>query len=80
MAKAPKILKIFGDLFFQMMGVIAFVYLGDVWDTWLELKPTLPAAEMEFYADYYERTWIGTDSTPALFTPWMGNQHDNVLG
>ena len=27
----------------------------------------------------HERTWIGTDSTPALFTPWMWNQHENVL-
>ena len=48
-----------------MMGAIAFVDLGDVLDTWALLKPTLPS-EMEDFADYYERTWIGTDTTSLL--------------
>ena len=55
-----------------------FVHLNDVCGTWLGLKPTLPA-EMESFADYYKRTWTGTDYTPFLFTPWMWNQYDNVL-
>ena len=54
------------------------VHFGDVHDTWLDLNTTLPA-ETESFADHYEQTWIGTDSTcPALFTTWIKNQHDNV--
>ena len=43
---------------FQKMGAIAFVHLGDVRDTWLELKPTLPS-EMALFADYYDsQVWL----------------------
>ena len=38
-----------------MIGAIAFVDLGDVLDTWTQLKATFPP-EMESFADYYERT------------------------
>ena len=48
---------------FQMIGAITFVDLGDVL-----LKPTLPS-EMEAFAEYYERTWVGTDTTSPLFSP-----------
>ena len=34
---------------------------------------------MEAFADYYERTWIGTDTTPAMFSPWIWNYHDSVM-
>ena len=30
-------------------------------------------------ADYYERTWIGTSTTNAMFSFWLWNQHDGVL-
>ena len=45
-----------------MSGAIAYVHLGDVKETWQQLKPTLPA-EMDDFATYYEKTWIGTDNT-----------------
>ena len=63
---------------FQMIGAIAFVDLGDVLDTWTLLKPTLPS-EMEAFAEYYERTWVGTDTTSPLFSPWIWNQRDAVM-
>ena len=53
---------------FQMIGAIAFVDLGDVRDTRLQLKPYLPS-EMDEFADYYEGTWIGTDNTAPLYSP-----------
>ena len=44
-------------------GAIAFVHLGYICDTWLELNLTLPA-QLESFVDNFERTWIGTHSTP----------------
>ena len=63
---------------FQMIGAIAFVDLGDVQDTWALLKPTVPP-EMEFFAHYYERTWVGTATSSPLYSPWIWNQRDAVM-
>lgn len=63
---------------FQQIGALAFVHLGDVEESWQLLKPTLPSS-MDSFAEYYERTWVGTSSSPPLFSPWMWNQHDTVM-
>ncbi|XP_063693751.1 uncharacterized protein LOC134825467 [Bolinopsis microptera] len=64
--------------YFQMIGAIAFVDLGDVLDTWTQLKATLPS-EMDSFADYYERTWVGTQTSSPLYTHWIWNQRDAVM-
>ena len=51
--------------YFKMMGALAFVHLGDVEQCWRRMKPLLPA-EMSEFAEYYERTWIGTSTTPPI--------------
>ena len=50
-----------------MMGALAFVHLGDVEveQCWRRMKPLLPA-EMSEFAEYYERTWIGTSTIPPI--------------
>ena len=64
--------------YFKMIGAIAFLPLGDVRSTWDALKPEIPL-DMSEFVDYYERVWIGTDDTPAMFDFWLWNQHDAVL-
>ena len=46
-----------------------------VWDA---CRSELPS-DMDEFADYYERTWIGSSSSSPIFDKFLWNQYDGVL-
>ena len=64
--------------YFKMVGAMPFVGPFDVDETWRLLKPLLPS-EMDSFTDYFERTWIGTATTPPLFSHHIWNQHEACM-
>ena len=60
---------------FMQIGALPFVPVSDVDQAWRLLKPSLPA-EMTAFARYFESTWIGTTSTPPLFSHDSWNHHE----
>lgn len=64
--------------YFKIMQSFPFLPLIDIDEAWRIVKALLPA-DMASFADYFERTWIGTSTTAATFDRFMWNHHDSVL-
>ena len=52
----------------QLLGALAFVPEGDVYDVYHKIKPTLSDDVGEFF-EYMESTWIGSPGSPAKYLP-----------
>ena len=62
----------------SMCTDIAFIPESDVDQAWSFIRPLIPV-DMENFRDFFERTWIGTSSTPPIFSHDMWNQYDATL-
>ena len=61
----------------QLLGALAFVPEGDVYEVYHKIKPTLTDDVGEFL-EYMESTWIGSPGSPALVhlpPKWMEPAH-----
>ena len=62
----------------QLLGALAFVPEGDVYEVYHKIKPTLTDDVGEFL-EYMESTWIGSPGSPAKYPPSEWNQHTYCL-
>ena len=64
---------------FKTIGALPFMEPGSVVDVWCnEIVDYLPT-EMNEFASYFERTWIGTPTTEPIFDKYLWNMYDSVL-
>ena len=52
----------------QLLGALAFVPEGDIYDVYHKIKPTLSDDVGEFF-EYIESTWISSPGSPAKYLP-----------
>ena len=52
----------------QLLGALAFVPEGDVYDVYHKIKPELSDDVGEFF-EYIESTWISSPGSPAKYLP-----------
>ena len=64
---------------FKTIGALPFMEPGSVVDVWTnDIVGNLPQ-EMNEFASYFERTWIGTPTAEPIFDKYLWNMYDTVL-
>ena len=63
--------------FFKILGAFPFLPEDQIDFAWRQIYPLIPA-DMTFFTDDFERTWIGTSARRPLFSHSKWNHHEDT--
>ena len=63
--------------YFKILGAFPFLPEDQIDFAWRQIYPLIPA-DMSSFADYFERTWIGTSARSPLFSHSKWNHYEDT--